>query len=57
MQDGKGASGMAKKVKGLSSTNRSLQNDQGDIKYSIGNIVINIVITTNGVRWVMDSSG
>ena len=48
---------MAKKVKGLSSTNRSLQNDQGDIKYSIGNIVINIVITTNGVRWVLDSSG
>ena len=46
-----------KKVKGLRSTNWLLQNSQGDVKYSIGNIVTNVVITTSGIRWVLDSSG
>ena len=41
-----------KKMKGLRSTNWLLQNSHGDVKYSIGNIVSNIVITIYGVRWV-----
>ena len=32
-----GLGGWAKKVKGLRSTNRQLQNSHGDLKYSIGN--------------------
>ena len=28
-----------------------------NVKYSIGNIVNNIVITMHGVRWVLDLSG
>ena len=38
-----------KKVKGLRSTNWQLQNSHGDVKYSIGNIVNNVVITMNDV--------
>ena len=34
-----------RKVKGLRSINRFLQNSHGDVKYSIGNIVNSIVIT------------
>ena len=37
-----------KKVKGIS-TNWQLQNSHRDVKYSIGNIVNNIVITIYGV--------
>ena len=37
-----------KKVKGLRSTSWQLQNSHRDIKYSIGNIVNNIVITMSG---------
>ena len=44
--------GWVKKVKELRSTNWLLQNSHGDVKYSIGNIVSNIVITIYGVRWV-----
>ena len=39
--------------KGLRSTNWQLQNCHGDVKYSTGNIVNNIVITMCGARWVM----
>ena len=28
-----------------------------DVKYSIGNIVTNVLITMYGVRWVLDLSG
>ena len=41
---GGGFGGWVKKEKGLRSANL-LQNSHGDVKYSIGNIVNNIVIT------------
>ena len=44
--------GWVKVVKGLRSTNWQLQNSHRDVKYSIGNIVDNIVITTCGARCV-----
>ena len=43
--------GMGEKVNGLS-TNLLLQNSQGDVKDSIGNIVNSILITMYGVTWV-----
>ena len=46
-----------KKVKGLRRTNWLLQNRHGYIKYSIGNIVNNILITMYGVRWLQDLLG
>ena len=39
------------------STDQQLQNSHGDVKYSLGNIVSNIVITTYGARWALNSSG
>ena len=45
-----------KTVKGLS-TSGWLQNSHGDVKYSTGNTVNNIVITMYGVRWVLDLLG
>lgn len=42
--------GGEKKVKGLRGTNWQLQNSHEDIKFSLRNIVNNIVITTYGVR-------
>ena len=44
-------------MKGLRNTNWQLPNSRGDVKYTIGNIVSNIVITLHGARWVMDISG
>ena len=46
-----------KKVKGLRSTNWWLQNSDGDVKYSTGNTVNNIVIAMYRIRWVLDLSG
>ena len=43
-------------MKGLRSTDCSLQNSHGDVKCSIENIV-NIVITTYGARWVLEIPG
>ena len=40
-----------KKVKGLRSTDWQLQNSLRDVKYSVGNIVSNIVKTIFGARW------
>ena len=40
-------------MKGLISTNYS-QNSHGNIKYSIQNIVHDIVIATYGARWVLE---
>ena len=37
--------GMREQVRGLRSTNRQLQNSQGDVKYSIGNGVAEELIT------------
>lgn len=42
------------KIKGLRITNWSSQNSSGDVKYSIGNVVINILIITDGVTRVQD---
>ena len=41
-----------KKVKRLRSTKWQLQNSHGDVKYSVENTVINVVITVYGARWV-----
>ena len=49
--------GRVKKVEGLRSTHWLLQNSHGDVKYSIGNRVNNILITMCGVRRVRDLSG
>ena len=44
----------AKKVNGLRNTYLLLQNSHADVKYSIGNIINNILITMHGVRQVLD---
>ena len=31
-----------------------VRNSDGDIKYSIGNVVNNIAVTVYGLRWVLD---
>ena len=46
-----------KKVKGLGSTNCIIKRVRGGGKYSIENIVNNTVITTSGVRQVLDLWG
>ena len=51
-QMGGGLEGWTKNVKGLRSTNQLLQCSHGDVKYSTGNALNNILITTYGVRWV-----
>ena len=40
--DGKGLEGWVKKVKGLRSTNWSLQNSHGEVKYNIGNTALSM---------------
>ena len=45
-----------KKLKRSSSTDWKLQNSHGDVKYSIGNIVNNIVITTYGAKCILEIS-
>ena len=47
---------VGEKVKGLRSISWLLQNSHGDVKYSIGNIVNNAIVTYD-VRWVGDLSG
>ena len=49
--------GRIKKLKGLRSTNWLLKNSHGDVQYSIGNIVNNILITMYGVRWIWNLWG
>ena len=39
-------------MKGLKSTNWQLQSSHGDVKYSVGNVVNNVLITMYGARWV-----
>ena len=46
-----------KKEKGLRSTNWQLQNNHRDVKYSVGNVVNNIVLIMYGVTWVLDLLG
>ena len=51
-QMGQGLVECVKKVKELRSTDWLLQNSFMDVNYSIGNIVNNILVSMNGVRWV-----
>ena len=53
---GRELGGWVKKVKGLRCINWLLKNSHGDVKYSTGNIVNDIVITMYNVRWVGDLS-
>ena len=46
-----------KTLKGLRGTNWWLHSSQGDVKFSIENMVSNIVITMYGARRVLDLSG
>ena len=48
--------GWVKKVKAFRNTNWQLQNSHKGIKYSIRNIVKNIVMSIYGVRWVKNLS-
>lgn len=41
----------------LNSANWWLQNSHRDVDYSVGNIVNNIVITTCGARWALETPG
>ena len=52
-----GARGWVKKAKGPRRADWWLENRHGDAKYSIGNIVSNIVTTMYGVRWALDPLG
>ena len=45
------------KLRGLRSTSRLLQYSRGDVMYSTGNRVRNILTTTCGARWVLEISG
>ena len=36
---------------------KGIQNSHRDVKYNIGNIVSNVVITMYGARWVLDLVG
>ena len=42
---------MGKKDKGIKKYKLVVQNSNGEVKYSTGSIVNNILITTYGVRW------
>ena len=55
--EGRGLGGWVKNVKGLRSTNWQSQNSHGDVKYSLGKRVNNIVITLCGARRVLEISG
>ena len=46
-----------KNMEGFRSTHWQLQDGHGDVRYSLENIVKNIVIAVYGVRWVRDLSG
>ena len=52
-----GVGGLGEKGEGLRSTNWRSQNSPEDVKYSIGNIVSNIVTATYGARWVLETAG
>ena len=44
-------------MKDLRRTECLLQNSHGDVKYSVGDVVNNIVITMYGARWVLKILG
>lgn len=49
---GRGIGGLGEKVRRLRSTNWQLENSQGHVKYGTGDMVNNIVLTMDGVRWI-----
>ena len=51
---GEGLGGWVKKLKELRSTNCLLRNNHWEVKYSIGNVVNNSLITMYGVSCVKD---
>lgn len=54
---GDGFWGWVKEVKESKNAKWWLQNENRDVKYSIGNLVINNVIIMYDVRWVLDLLG
>ena len=55
--DGQMGGELVGKVRGLRGTNWQLQNQYGNVKHSMGNIVNSIVITMCGARWLLDLWG
>lgn len=45
------------KMMGLRNTNWQLKSSHRNVKYTIGNIVNNIISTIYAARWVLDLSG
>ena len=56
-QRGGGAEDRVKKMKGLRSADRKLQNNSGDLKDGLGNTVINVVVIMCGASWVLELPG
>ena len=54
LPEGGGLGDWAKELKEVRSTDRQLQNSHRDVKYSVGNIVNNILIIMCGLRWVLE---
>ena len=54
---GEGREVWVKEVKGLGHTDWKLQSSHRDVKYSIGNIVHNILIAVCDVRWALEILG
>ena len=53
---GEGLGGRGEKAKGSRSADWQLQNGHGDVKYSLGNMVSNTVVTVCGAGWVLEIS-
>ena len=54
--EGRGLGRLGAKGEGIERY-RQLQNSHGDVKYSIGNIINNVVITMYDAQWVLEISG
>ena len=52
-----GGGGLGEKGEGIKSTNWLLPNSHRDIKYSLGNVDNNVVMTMCGARWALEISG
>ena len=57
MPDGKGVRKIGENGEGIKEYKLVVTDSHGDVKYSIGYIVNNILITMYGVRWVQDLPG
>ena len=54
MPEGREVGGIGEKVEGIEKCNLVVQNSHGDVRYSIGNIANNIVITVYDASGVLD---